>query len=50
MSNRLKTRFQRKFLKDGFDMIVNYIEETLTAKKPVINFSLPSDLKKKIDF
>lgn len=42
MSKRLQTRFQKTFLKKGFDMILNYLEETVSGKKPVINFHLPS--------
>jgi len=50
MSRRLATRYHRKFMQSGFDMILNYIEETLSSRKPVINFSLPHELKKKVDF
>lgn len=50
MSRRLATRYHRKFMTNGFEMILNYIEETLSARKPVINFSLPNELKKKVDF
>jgi hypothetical protein len=31
-------------------MQLNYLEETLSAQKPVINFSLPDKLKKTVDF
>lgn len=41
MSRRLSTRYNRRFMQKGFDMILNYIEDTLSARKPVINFHLP---------
>jgi hypothetical protein len=50
MSSPIQRVLKRKFLNDGFKMIADYLDETITAKKPVINFHLPDDLKKIIDF
>lgn len=50
MSDRIHERYHRSFMEDFFQMTLNYLEETLTAKKPVINFSLPDKLKKTVDF
>lgn len=50
MSVPVQRTLKRKFLNDGFKMIADYLEETITAKKPVINFHLPEELKKIIDF
>ena len=43
-------KLNKKFLNDAFNMIVHYLEETLSAKKPVINFHLPEKLKTIVDF
>lgn len=50
MSNQIHKKFNKKFLNDAFKMITDYLEDTLSAKKPVINFHLPDNLKKIIDF
>jgi hypothetical protein len=50
MSAPVHKKFNRKFLSDAFKMITDYLEETLSAKKPVINFHLPDHLRKIIDF
>ena len=43
-------RFHRDFLKEFFDIVLNYLEETLGGLKPVINFKQPEELRKAIDF
>jgi hypothetical protein len=50
MSAPIQRKLNKKFLSDGFKMIADYLDETITAKKPVINFLLPDELKKIVDF
>ena len=50
MTKPLPRKLDKKFLTDAFKMITNYLEETLSAKKPVINFHLPEKLKTIVDF
>ena len=50
MSKQINRKLNKKFLNDAFKMITDYLDETVTAKKPVINFHLPDKLRDIVDF
>ena len=47
---RIHPQYEREFVTKSFQMIQNFLEQTLKGENKVINFKLPHELSSTINF